>query len=170
LLSGLIIAAEICTHLDEDTVVSISREMARIEKLTPQDKEELLGEFILELQKMKRTSHGGEEFAKKILVDALWRRKAREIYKKVEVARVDDAFEFLEQADPEIVVRLVGKEHPQAVAVMLAYMNPTKAGLVISIFPAILPVMSPSVSPVWRMLLRSLCMNWQKPCGKNMRR
>ncbi|HMB20451.1 MAG TPA: flagellar motor switch protein FliG, partial [Spirochaetota bacterium] len=45
------IASEVMKHLDEDSISILAGEIAKIDALNPEDKEDLIGEFLLELKK-----------------------------------------------------------------------------------------------------------------------
>ena len=48
-------AGEIYKHLDKETIIKLTSEVAKIRSMSPEDKEDLIGEFILEIRK-NRTS------------------------------------------------------------------------------------------------------------------
>jgi flagellar motor switch protein FliG len=128
-------AADICKYLDQDSVIKISREIAKIEKLDPEEKEDLIGEFIIQLKKQKRTSQGGEDMAKKVLIDAFGLDKAKDIFNKVNEKHVDEHFEFLKEIDADLIVTLLEQEHAQTIAVVMAYVGAHKAGQVMKLLP-----------------------------------
>jgi len=44
-------------------------------------------------------------------------------------------FEFIEKAEPENIIRFIQDEQPQTIALILAYLNPKKAGQILSLLP-----------------------------------
>ncbi|MBN1500792.1 MAG: flagellar motor switch protein FliG [Spirochaetes bacterium] len=126
-------ASEIMQHLDEETVFRISCEMSKIDKLTPEDREELLGEFLIEMKNQKFSVKGGDEVAKKMLIDSLGIDKAKKIYSRINPVKAEKRFEFLNDLDEDVIFNLLKDEHPQAISVAMVYMNRLKAAKVLKL-------------------------------------
>lgn len=124
-------ASEVMRNFDDDTVIRLTSEMARIESLSPGDKEEIIGDFMIEINRMKHTSFGGEAVARKILVDSLGSERAEEIYSKAQQLSPKAQFSFLKDVSPEIIKQLLNGEQPQTSAVVLSYISPDKAAKVL---------------------------------------
>jgi len=127
-------AAEIMRFLDEDAVYKISAEIARIDRLSSRDREDLIGEFFVQLRKMKKSAQGGEQTAKKLLSDAFGEEKAREVFSRVKQMNIDESFSFFDDTDPQVIADLTMKEHPQILAVLISHLNPAKAGQVLKLY------------------------------------
>ncbi len=123
-------AVSVFKHLDEKDVVKITTEMAKIEKLSAEDKEDLLADFLIELKKIKKTSFGGENVAKQILSGAFGDKRAAEIYKKADEGQIEGKFDFLNKVEPEIINTLISSEHPQIISLVLSYIEKSKAAQV----------------------------------------
>ena len=65
------VASEIFKHLREDEVESLTFEMARLDKVTPEDKEEVLKEFNEMMMAQEFISTGGIDYAREVLERAL---------------------------------------------------------------------------------------------------
>jgi flagellar motor switch protein FliG len=128
-------AAEIMRFLDDDSLVRISTEMAQIERLSPTQREELIGEFLIQLKKMKKSASGGEEIARKLLLDAFGAEKADSVLLRVKQMNIDDCFDFLADVDPRIIADMTINEHPQIIAMMLSNLDPVAAGQVLRFYP-----------------------------------
>ncbi|NMB65982.1 MAG: flagellar motor switch protein FliG, partial [Spirochaetes bacterium] len=61
------VASEIMKFLDEESVNKLAAEIAKIDVLSPEEKEELIGQFLLELRKARGVAFGGQNVAKEIL-------------------------------------------------------------------------------------------------------
>jgi flagellar motor switch protein FliG len=132
---GADVSADVCKFLDEDEIMKMSKEMMKIEKLDVEEKDDLIGEFIIQLKKINKNALGGEEVAKKLLIDAFGMEKAKKIYNKVKEIHIDDTFEFLNDVEPAVIASLVEKEHAQTISVMLTYLDSSKAGQVLKELP-----------------------------------
>ena len=60
------VAAEIMKHLDEASIEKITTEVAKIDRLGPQEREELIGQFLIDLRREKRRLRGGEGTARDV--------------------------------------------------------------------------------------------------------
>ena len=80
-------------------------------------------------------SYGGEGVAKKILEKALGKDKAGNILGKVEKKLRNRPFERLAGADPMFLVNILQGEHPQTISLVLSFIEPKKASIVMANFP-----------------------------------
>ncbi len=126
-------AAEVMRNFDEDTVIRLTSEMAHIESLSPSQKEEIIGDFMVEINRIKNTSFGGEAVAKRILVESLGEERAGEIFDKAQQLSPRAQFAFLKDIPPETVKQLLDGEQQQTIAVVLAYIAPEKAARILTL-------------------------------------
>jgi len=108
-------------------VRKISGEIAKIRKLTAEDKEDLIGEFMVEIRKHRGASFGGENVARDLLVSAFGEEKSKDIFNRLSKQDLEKGFEFLRDVDSEILVSFLQEEHPQTIAVTMAHVPPKKA-------------------------------------------
>lgn len=127
-------ASEILKHLDEESVYKISIEMAKITDLSPEDREDLMGEFIIEMKNIKYSAFGGEEVAKKILMESVGIEKAKSIFKKINTKPVESHFDFLKDVESDVIYNLLKEEHPQTISVTLVNISRRKAADILSKF------------------------------------
>ncbi len=132
---GADVASSIMKHLDEDTLSRLSIEIARIDRLAIEDKEELIGEFILKTKKMKGAVIGGENVAANILKAAFGEEKTKEILKKLTHRDLEKGFEYLKNIDPKILAAMLENEHPQTITITLAHLSPDKSAGVLKNIP-----------------------------------
>lgn len=76
---------------------------------------------------------GGIEYAKNLLSRALGSQRAMEILDKVtEATQQFRPFAIARKADASQLLNIISDEHPQTIALILCYMQPEKAGQIIS--------------------------------------
>ena len=80
-------------------------------------------------------TEGGIGYAKDILEKALGTEKTMEIINKLTVSLQVRPFDFVRKADPSQVLNFIQSEHPQTIALILAYMKPAQAAAVLSALP-----------------------------------
>ncbi len=125
------VASDVLKQLDDVTVRKLAGEIAKIGSLSPVDKEDLMGEFILDLKKHRGASYGGENVARDLLSAAFGEEKSRDIFNNLSKKDLEKGFEFLKDVDSEVLVSFLHEEHPQTITVTLAHIPPKKAAEVL---------------------------------------
>jgi flagellar motor switch protein FliG len=128
-------AAEVLKSMREGEVTEIMAEVARLTDVERDDVEAIHDEFALASQARQYISQGGVDFARAVLEASVGEDKASEIFDRLSFAFASAPFEFLRKADPRQVLSFIQDEHPQTIALVLAYMNPDEASLVLSGLP-----------------------------------
>ncbi len=128
-------ASEVMKHLKESEIETITYEMARIEKITPEEKEKVLQEFQELMMAQEFITQGGIEQARAILERALGTQKAIDIVNRLTSSLQIRPFDFIRRQDPQHLLNFIQNEHPQTIALILAYLDPQKAALILSALP-----------------------------------
>lgn len=128
-------ASDVLKHLDDDSIEKLTVEISKIGRLSALEREDLIGEFLIDLKKENRKIKAGEDTARELLSRAFGTEKAEDIIKKLEGMDLEQQFEFLIEADTDIVVNLLKNEMPQTIALTLGYLPPPKAGAIIKNLP-----------------------------------
>lgn len=126
------IAASIVKHLEEDQVELLTLELARLDRILPEQREQAIGEFYEMAVAQDFIAEGGVEKARAVLEKAFGPDKADEMIKRIVAAMQVVPFEFLKKADPAQVLSFIQDEHPQTIALILAYMPVQNAALILS--------------------------------------
>ncbi len=134
-LLGPDLASEILRHLDEDSIEKLSAGMVRMQSLPDEEKEDLIGEFIIELKKNSKNTVGGINLARKMIVDAFGEEKADELVKKIESRDTDSSFKFLNELEDTMLLSLLKDEQSQIIALVLKFIAPGKAGMILKNLP-----------------------------------
>ena len=134
------LSAMVLTHLEEDEVAAIGKEVARISAITAAEAEAILDEFYQMLMAQDYVMKGGIEYARKMLVNAFGPEMATRILDRlVKLLGHDTAsFDALQKADPQQLAKFIHSEHPQTIALILSHLGPSQAaGLLFSLPPEI---------------------------------
>lgn len=128
-------------HLRDDEIQELTREIAVLEKATPEEAEAVLGEFHTLALARSYVLQGGVEYAKKILRKSLPPERCREILDRL-VKYLDQGpgFQNLRKADPRLLSKIIQKEHPQTIAFILSHLDAAKAAHAIASLPSELQV------------------------------
>jgi flagellar motor switch protein FliG len=129
------VASEIVRHLDEESIKKIAVEIGKIEALSSGEKEDLIGEFMLDLRKQRGTVYGGENVARDMLISAFGEKKAREVFVNLSRRDLEKGFKFLNDIDSEILVSFLQNEHPQTITVTMAYLPAVKSAEILKSLP-----------------------------------
>lgn len=129
MILGPEIASDIMKHLDETSIEKLSSEMIRIKSLPAGEKEDLFGEFMIELKRSSKNTYGGKNRARKLIADTFGDEKAEELLHKIENRDAESAFRFLNEIDDPDFITLLKNEQPQVIALVIKYVTPKKAGM-----------------------------------------
>jgi flagellar motor switch protein FliG len=125
-------SAEVLRSMRETEVAEIMAEVARMRTVPSTVVEEVVGEFREMADAKVTITAGGLERARSLLEESLGGDKATEILDRVTASLIELPFEFLRRADPRQVLSFIADEHPQTIALVLAYMTPDQAAMVMS--------------------------------------
>ena len=125
-------AAKITQKLSPEEAEAISFEIARMDRLAPDDAEGVLLEWIETSVASQALNSGGVDYARETLEKAFTTQNAQHILKRV-VSQLADStgLRRLRTADPQQVATMFRNEHPQTVAMILAHLMPQQAAAVL---------------------------------------
>lgn len=129
------LGGEILKQLSEEEVKSVSKAIARLEKVTPSQTEAVLEEFCQST--LGGGSHGGFDYAKRMLANAFGQEGAKRIAENLPKSggRVNKNIETLQKADPIQLSRFIEGEHPQTIALILSHLSSAQAASLIASLP-----------------------------------
>ncbi len=129
-------SAEILRHLPHGMIQKVSYEIANIDFVNPADRETILDEFIEMSQARQYVIDGGVDYAREVLNRALGAQRAKEVIDMLtQIQLRERPFNIARKADPMQLKNLLLNEQPQTVALILCYMQPDKAALILAQFP-----------------------------------
>jgi flagellar motor switch protein FliG len=125
-------------ELDEDEVQEISREITRVQMLTPEEAEGVLEEFYQMSVAHDYVIKGGVEYARKVLVNAFGQDQAKRIFDRLlkTLNAETISFDALQKTDPQQLAKFIHSEHPQTIALILSHLNASQAAGLLSSLPA----------------------------------
>jgi flagellar motor switch protein FliG len=129
-------AAQVITHFDDEQIELLSVELARLEKVTSEQREQVIKEFHDLAMAQDYIAEGGIDQAKKMLEAAFGAEKADAMVKRIIAAMQVVPFEFLKRADPAQLLSFIQDEHPQTIALILAYMPMNQAAMLLTKLPS----------------------------------
>lgn len=129
-------SAKIMKLLPESYIQKISYEIANTDFVSPEERNEVLGEFATNVTAREYVLDGGLDYAKGLLNQALGPQKAKEVIDVLtQIQLRERPFNIARKSDVQQLTNLLLNEHPQTVSLILCYMQPDKAANVLSQFP-----------------------------------
>lgn len=128
-------SASIFRHLKEDEIESLTLEIANTRSVPPDLKESVLEEFYEVCLAQQYIAEGGIGYAKELLDKALGEEKAKDVIGRLTASLQVRPFEFVRKADPSQLLNFIQDEHPQTIALILAYLPSGQAAAVVSALP-----------------------------------
>ena len=110
-------SASIFKHLKEDEVEELTLEIANTRSITPQVKESVVN------------------YAKELLEKSFGSEKAMDVIGKLTASLQVKPFEFVRKADAAQLLNFIQDEHPQTIALILSYLAPGQAAIIVSALP-----------------------------------
>ncbi len=132
---GSEISAEIFKYLREDEIETLTFEIARLETIEPDQKDAVLQEFQELMMANEFISTGGIDYARELLEKSLGSQKAIDIINRLTSSLQVRPFDFIRRTDPAHLLNFIQQEHPQTIALILAYLEPNKASVILQNLP-----------------------------------
>ncbi|WP_264842027.1 flagellar motor switch protein FliG [Caldinitratiruptor microaerophilus] len=129
------LAARVFRHMEQDEVELLSLEIARQRQVLPAHRDAVLHEFYQLAVAQEYISTGGLEYARALLERALGPAKAGEIVERLVASLQVRPFDFARKTDPSQLLSFLQGEHPQTIALVLAYLRPEQAATILSALP-----------------------------------
>ncbi len=128
-------AAQVLKHMGAKEVQRIGGAMARLSNVSFDEVNGIISEFTSNVENQTSVGVGADEFLRKVLVDALGSDKAENIIDRISIGRSTKGLEALKWMDSRGVAELVRREHPQTIAIVLAYLDADQSAEVLMLLP-----------------------------------
>ncbi len=129
------ISAKVMEQLREDEVEKIVFEIARIETIESELKDAVLQEFQELMMAQNFITTGGIDYARDVLEKTFGGQKATEVINRLTSSLQVRPFDFIRRTDPGHLLNFIQQEHPQTIALILAYLEPNKASQILQNLP-----------------------------------
>jgi flagellar motor switch protein FliG len=125
------LAAEILKSLPEEDIGRLTWEIVGIGQLNPEEREDIMTTFYETVVGRDFVSVGGLEYAQDMLQRAVGKDRAQDIVTRLAAHTGTKPFQFVQQVDPRDLLNFIRNEHPQVVALLLAYLPAERASSVL---------------------------------------
>jgi len=131
-------AAEILRHMGAKEVQQLGKAMADLANVSREEVSAVLSDFSSGVEKQTSVGVGGEDFVRKVLVNALGDDKAATLMDRIPITSRRKGLEALKWMDSKQVAELVRNEHPQIISIVLSYLEPEQAAEVLNFLPEVM--------------------------------
>ncbi|MDR1159627.1 MAG: flagellar motor switch protein FliG [Syntrophomonadaceae bacterium] len=125
-------SSKMLQFLDEEQVEHLTLEIANVRSVSPERTEQLNREFFEMCLANQYIGQGGISYAKEILEKAYGVEKTAEILSRISASLQVRPFDFMKKTEASQLMNFIQAEHPQTIALVLAYLEPERASLVLS--------------------------------------
>jgi len=128
-------AAEVLKHLNPKEVQVLGEAMASLENVNRRTVESVMDMFIGEVSNQTAMGIGSEDYIREMMVNALGDDKAQSMIDRILLGSGNKGLEALKWMDARAVAEVVRLEHPQIIAIVLAYLEPDQSASVLKMLP-----------------------------------
>ncbi len=128
-------AADILKLMGPKEVQKIGGVMAGLENVSKQEVTSVLEEFAQVVEDQTALGIDAEQRVRKMLTRALGEDKAGGLIDRILLGRSSKGLEALKWMDPRAVAEIIRLEHPQIIAIVLAYLDSDHAAEVLAMLP-----------------------------------
>ncbi len=125
-------SANVFKHLKEDEIEQLTLEIANTRSIAPSIKDAVLDEFYEVCLAQQYIAEGGIAYAKDLLEKSLGAERAKDVIGKLTASLQVRPFEFVRKTDASQLLNFIQDEHPQTIALILSYLPPAQASIIIS--------------------------------------
>lgn len=129
------VASQVYKGLTDDEVEQLTLEIANLRKVDLEQREQVVREFCDIARAKDYITVGGIEYAREVLEKAVGTQQAEQILARLTATLQVKPFQFARKADPTQLLGFLQDEHPQTMALVLSYLDPVQASLVLSSLP-----------------------------------
>lgn len=129
-------SAMLFKHMNDEEIEKLTLEIANQKQISPEQKRAVISEFYQMAMAKSYLSSGGLEYAQSVLEKALGSEKASAIISRLTTSLQVRPFDFLHKTDPSQLLNFIQNEHPQTIALIMAYLDPDQAATILSSLPA----------------------------------
>lgn len=129
------VAAQVYKHLSEEEIERLTLQISQVRKVDSNLKEEIITQFHQLALAQDYITQGGIGYAKTVLEKAVGKDEAMQIINRLTSTLQVRPFDFARKADPGQILNFIQNEHPQTIALILAYLDSSQAGQILSELP-----------------------------------
>lgn len=128
-------SAQLFKHMNDEEMEQLTLEIANIRHVANDRMDDIYREFFEMCLASQYIGQGGISYARDVLERAYGSEKTIEIIGRISASLQVRPFDFMRKTEPGQLLNFIQSEHPQTIALILAYLDPEKASLILSALP-----------------------------------
>ena len=128
-------AAQILKHLGPREVQLLGVAMSNLRNVSREQANQVLEDFVTQVAEHTSLGVGNTDYIRSVLVKALGEEKADGIIDRILMGGDNRGLEQLKWLDPRTIAEMIRLEHPQIIAIVMAYLDADQAAQVLSELP-----------------------------------
>ena len=128
-------SAKVFKHLRDDEIEQITLDITNVRRVDAETKELVIQEFYEQCLAQNYISEGGIDYAREVLEKAIGPDRALALINRLTSSLQVRPFDFVRKTDPGQLLNFVQNEHPQTIALILSYLEPTMAAGILGKLP-----------------------------------
>jgi len=128
-------AAEVLKHMGPKEVQKLGETMAGLRNVTKDQVNDALASFMNTVEQQTSLGVGANDAIRRMFHKALGTEKADALIDRIMFGDKSTGLEHLKWMDARSIADMIGKEHPQIIAIVLAFLDRDQASEVLSLLP-----------------------------------
>ena len=128
-------SAKIFKHLKDEEIEQLTLDITNMRRVESDTKNMVIAEFFDQCVAQNYISEGGLDYAREVLEHAMGSEKALNILTRLTSTLQVRPFDFARNSDPNQVANFLQNEHPQTIALVMAYLEPKMSSAILSKLP-----------------------------------
>lgn len=124
-------ANKVLRSMSEAEVIALMAEVAHLPVMSAEEVDEVLAELTANATALADVRQGGADIAHRLLVERVGAQRAAEIMAELENVLTDHPLGFMNHIDASQIVGFLSGEHPQILALVLAYLQRDHAARIV---------------------------------------
>ncbi len=128
-------AANLLKQLDAREVQKLGLAMAELKEVSRDQMTSVLDKFIGVADGKADVAAGSTDYVRRVLTQAVGKKKADMLLDRVSTGQPGQGIEALKWMEAKAVAQIIGDEHPQIAAIVLAHLEPDHAASILPLLP-----------------------------------
>lgn len=116
------VAKPVFAEMHSEEIQELASEVARLKEVDPALALEIIREFVTFAASTRLAGSGGLDVARDLLEQVFDENEAADMFEQLESSIAEAPFNFMRKMDPSQIISFIKDEHPQIIAVVLAYL------------------------------------------------
>lgn len=128
-------SSSIYHYLSEEEIEILTLSITGMDRIDSEMSEDVIEEFFELTLAQKYVTEGGIDYARDVLIAAMGSDKANNLLTRLTSSLQVKPFDFVRRADSTQVHNFIQNEHPQTIALVLSYLDSSRAAVILNSLP-----------------------------------